>query len=250
MKTERLIEEVRQYNFLYDTRDPDYKNILKKAEAWRDIAAKLDQNAETLKTKWRNLRDAYVKHKKLVKGTTGHSLKRYRSWPWSEHMRFMDCALEARPTTSNIPCSTEAVTSDSERHSQPGQHSSDSTIFPQPELLTHEYEGESQEQCTEVLEPSSARKKPTAKKMRKEGPSADVECIISYLQKKHQFKDKHDEVDHLFLSYAKTYKRLTVRSQAKLKVQLAQLFADAELAELDEQQPTANSKSFSRLGPR
>ena len=34
--TEKLIEKVREYVFLYDTGHPEYKNIVEKAEAWRD----------------------------------------------------------------------------------------------------------------------------------------------------------------------------------------------------------------------
>ena len=43
--TEKLIEKVREYVFLYDPGDPQYKNIVKKAEAWRDISEELDQTS-------------------------------------------------------------------------------------------------------------------------------------------------------------------------------------------------------------
>ena len=43
--TEKLIEKVREYVFLYDPGDPQYKNIVKKAEAWRDITEELDQTS-------------------------------------------------------------------------------------------------------------------------------------------------------------------------------------------------------------
>jgi len=36
--TEKLIEKVREYVFLYDPGHPQYKNVVKKAEAWRDIS--------------------------------------------------------------------------------------------------------------------------------------------------------------------------------------------------------------------
>jgi hypothetical protein len=35
--TEKLIEKVREYVFLYDTGHPEYKNLVKEAEAWREI---------------------------------------------------------------------------------------------------------------------------------------------------------------------------------------------------------------------
>ena len=43
--TEKLIEKVREYVFLYDPGHPQYKNIVKKAEAWRDISEELDQTS-------------------------------------------------------------------------------------------------------------------------------------------------------------------------------------------------------------
>jgi len=39
----KLIEKVRESVFLYDTGHPEYKNLVKKAEAWRNISEKLDQ---------------------------------------------------------------------------------------------------------------------------------------------------------------------------------------------------------------
>jgi hypothetical protein len=38
---------------------------------------------ETVKAKWKNLRDAYIRHKKLTKGTTAQATKRYKNWPWA-----------------------------------------------------------------------------------------------------------------------------------------------------------------------
>jgi len=44
--TEKLIEKVREYVFLYDTGHPEYKNLVKKAEAWRDISEELHQTSK------------------------------------------------------------------------------------------------------------------------------------------------------------------------------------------------------------
>jgi hypothetical protein len=35
------LKKVREYVFLYDTGHPEYKNLVKKAEAWRDISEEL-----------------------------------------------------------------------------------------------------------------------------------------------------------------------------------------------------------------
>ena len=44
METEKLIGLVRNNVFLYDVGHNDYKNVVKKAEAWRDIAKKVNQD--------------------------------------------------------------------------------------------------------------------------------------------------------------------------------------------------------------
>ena len=46
--TEKLTEKVREYVFLYDAVQPECKNLVKKAEAWRDISEELDQNLFSL----------------------------------------------------------------------------------------------------------------------------------------------------------------------------------------------------------
>ena len=44
--TEKLIEKVREYVSLYDPGHPQYKDILKKAEAWREMSEELDQTSK------------------------------------------------------------------------------------------------------------------------------------------------------------------------------------------------------------
>jgi len=46
--TEKLIEKVREYVFLYNTGHPEYKNVVKKGEAWRDISEELDQTSKSV----------------------------------------------------------------------------------------------------------------------------------------------------------------------------------------------------------
>jgi hypothetical protein len=40
--TEKLIEKVWEYMFLYNTGHPEYKNLVKKAEAWRAFPLLID----------------------------------------------------------------------------------------------------------------------------------------------------------------------------------------------------------------
>jgi hypothetical protein len=52
------------------------------------------------------------------------------------------------------------------------------------------------------------------------------------------------DIDHLFLSYAETFKQFPPRRQAMLKIELSTLFACAEMSELDAQTAPASSPHF------
>jgi len=54
-----------------------------------------------------------------------------------------------------------------------------------------------------------------------------------------------DGIDHLFLSYAETFKQFPPIRQAMLKIELAILFAHAEIRELDAQTTPASSPHYS-----
>lgn len=45
---ENLIDLMRECSFLFDERHPDYKDAVKKAEAWRDIGDELHQSGKLL----------------------------------------------------------------------------------------------------------------------------------------------------------------------------------------------------------
>jgi hypothetical protein len=43
--TEKLIEKVREFVFLYDTGHLEHKNLVTKSEAWREISEELNQTS-------------------------------------------------------------------------------------------------------------------------------------------------------------------------------------------------------------
>jgi hypothetical protein len=84
-----------------------------------------------------------------------------------------------------------------------------------------------------------------SKKSQKKQPD-NLDRVLEYLQKKsEQRKPKCDVVDHLFLSYAQTFKTFSLRNQTTLKISLANLFAEAELREADERYSALPSPSYS-----
>ncbi|OZC05616.1 hypothetical protein X798_07410 [Onchocerca flexuosa] len=61
-----LIREVRRNPIIYDFTHPLYGNAVKKQETWIEIAAKLNEKVEAVKTRWRTLRDRYTKERRRV----------------------------------------------------------------------------------------------------------------------------------------------------------------------------------------
>jgi hypothetical protein len=86
---------------------------------------------------------------------------------------------------------------------------------------------------------------PPIKKLKKKRSTEDIGKLIGYLENKNKNKNQLDSIDHLFLSYAETFKQFPPRTQALLKLELATLFARAEISELDAQTTPASSLHYS-----
>ncbi|KAJ8043340.1 hypothetical protein HOLleu_10386 [Holothuria leucospilota] len=104
-ETEQLIELVRQKPYLYDVTDPDHADATKVANAWQAITEKmgLQDKGYSLKEKWKNLRDYYIRKRREQKGKSGDGAKQKVKWPFFELMQFLnDYAVENSQTDSNV----------------------------------------------------------------------------------------------------------------------------------------------------
>ena len=139
-------------------------------------------------------------------------------------MEFLDCTLTPRPTTSNVSDSQISETPLQEAGAPPPSQDAESSCPLSPASL-------------EMLPP------PPIKKLKKKESTEDIDKVIGYLENKN--KNQLDGIDHLFVSYAETFKQFTPRRQAMLKIELATLFARAEISELDAQTTPASSPHYS-----
>lgn len=91
------------------------------------------------------------------------------------------------------------------------------------------------EESNGSLSPTSgqweAKEEPTAKR-KKAVEQGDVDQILNYISSSRS--KSNDAVDHLFMSYAETFKKFSPRRQAEMKIELAKLFSNAELNELQD----------------
>lgn len=63
-----------------------------------------------------------------------------------------------------------------------------------------------------------------------------VNQVLEYFERKSQKRSQSqmDDLEHIFIGYAKSVKRLSLRRQTIIKMKLAQIIAEQELAEIDE----------------
>lgn len=67
----RLIELYQNHELLWDTSNPDYKNKVKKNEAWEDLANAMNMPRKEVETKMHTLRSQFVREKKKISTASG-----------------------------------------------------------------------------------------------------------------------------------------------------------------------------------
>ena len=117
-KDEALIEVVRDYQCLYNSKSADFKVVLKKENVWTAIATKLNRTGEVscfyigytynmrqrvtfvifivsdCKARWKALRERFVKEVKNL--TSGQGAAVYTPWELLNHMRFIQEFIKHR----------------------------------------------------------------------------------------------------------------------------------------------------------
>ncbi|KMQ84413.1 hypothetical protein RF55_17796, partial [Lasius niger] len=108
---ELLIELVRTRRGLWDHSIPlTERTRLKKESLWQEIVNVFDGSLsmETVKQRWKHLRDSYIKARKKMQGyvrsgsgaESGHPLR--SSFAHYEEMRFLDDTVKTTPTVSSV----------------------------------------------------------------------------------------------------------------------------------------------------
>uniref|UniRef100_A0A6P7FTJ0 Uncharacterized protein LOC114333941 n=1 Tax=Diabrotica virgifera virgifera TaxID=50390 RepID=A0A6P7FTJ0_DIAVI len=196
---------------------------------------------EIVKTKWKTLRDGYNKYKKHVKQNTA-SGKISHPYIWSSQLSFLD---DMNATTSNNT-SSENKPLQCSREATPSLESNDSRDINFVELPSFNLpveetslqsfnlpqEEKSPSEVDIAVSTSQVRIESNQPKSKKRPLQGDVDKVIDYLHDRK--KKKQDGIDLLFLSYAETFRKLSPRHQVHIKLELAKLFADAELECLEE----------------
>ncbi|KAL3991141.1 Alcohol dehydrogenase transcription factor Myb/SANT-like family protein [Acanthocheilonema viteae] len=128
---DNLIREVRLNPIIYDFSHPLYGNAIKKQETWIEIAAKLNEKVEAVKTRWRTLRDRYTKERRRVM-TCGVG----SSFSYYADLCFLDNCNENRITPSK---SSKSNRNNNDKNSSNTAAHCDVTtsVFVKPEVFEH-----------------------------------------------------------------------------------------------------------------
>ncbi|CAH0552825.1 unnamed protein product [Brassicogethes aeneus] len=98
--TKEIIQFVKKYPILYDSTLDEYKDLPKRNLAWQIIGEELNEDGESLKKKWKNIRDCYGKYLRSIENPK--SIKRtYKNWRYAKEMEFFKPFLEPTLNLNN-----------------------------------------------------------------------------------------------------------------------------------------------------
>uniref|UniRef100_A0A1A8EN57 MADF domain-containing protein n=1 Tax=Nothobranchius korthausae TaxID=1143690 RepID=A0A1A8EN57_9TELE len=102
MDHERFIIEVQHHAVLYDSSHAFYKDHTRTERAWNDIAATVGSTANDCKSRWKQLRDSFVKYRKRTSLPSGAAGGSQRDWKYAELMSFLIPFLQSRSSKINL----------------------------------------------------------------------------------------------------------------------------------------------------
>ncbi|XP_017775443.1 PREDICTED: uncharacterized protein LOC108561857 [Nicrophorus vespilloides] len=96
---ESLILEVEKRPVLYDKGLITYKNSNTREEAWKEVAILLQLDTDTVKKRWRSLRDAFIRYHRAIKYTAGSKVGSKKKWVYYNYMLFLIPHIEFRESS-------------------------------------------------------------------------------------------------------------------------------------------------------
>ncbi|KAJ8271032.1 hypothetical protein GJAV_G00122000 [Gymnothorax javanicus] len=98
---ERLIAAVADYPELYNSTLSSYKDVEKKAKAWRAVSLQVELAEEDCRRKWKSLRDMFIKDKRSEQRRRA-SGGIHRSWKYSWQMAFLTPFIQSRTSQASV----------------------------------------------------------------------------------------------------------------------------------------------------
>ncbi|XP_057688198.1 uncharacterized protein LOC130913538 [Corythoichthys intestinalis] len=98
---ERIVEEVRKYNHLYNSSSKHYKDCEMANNSWREIAENTGLEVTECMKKWKNLRDKYVRLRKKLATRSGFT-GRQKVPAFYHFLSWLDPHVKHRETETNF----------------------------------------------------------------------------------------------------------------------------------------------------
>ncbi|XP_038221221.1 uncharacterized protein LOC119839097 isoform X2 [Zerene cesonia] len=207
---EKFIECVKGYPILYNRRHKFYNSIAKKTLAWELVGKEMNESSDVLRVKWKGLKDGYTKYKRFQAGVAP-SNKSYHSWCWSENLKFLDEYVINKNNSKYKNAQTSETSSPSPPRQSPTPSADDNDLR------------ENIESAQWTVSPA----------IQYESYSSRRSLSVTDEEYDPKRQKVLDPVDHLFTSYAGTFRKFSLKTQCMIKVKMAKIFADAELAEFE-----------------
>ncbi|KAI6187677.1 hypothetical protein M3Y98_00270300 [Aphelenchoides besseyi] len=130
----KLIREVKKHQLLFDSSSPLYRVAAARNRVWDEIAESFGDGytANELRTKWRSIRDRYIRERRLYKESLNESNPRFPKWPLYPEFAFLDFYVDqTMPRTFIVADNnndTESIQSDSHMEQEESAASSGMAI--------------------------------------------------------------------------------------------------------------------------
>lgn len=227
---------------------------------------------DVAKSKWRNLKDCFTKHLKSTKTTTGQISSKYLHWHWAKHMEFMKPYLNFASKNPNMELQSTAHVQDPQSNSklQGSQSSSDfqATLLGLDIQRTHmnlniqgnhqsgsDVRGTQSNSNVQGTQSSSdvqgeqsnlsaqgilLRSHGDSQRRRHRTPASSIskniflntDKIIQYFE--NNKRNDYDATELILLGYAKSIKQFSVQGRARIKMNIAKIIMEEEIAHFEE----------------
>lgn len=178
---------------------------------------------EVAKNKWKNLKDCLTKHLKGTTTTAGQASTKYVHWQWAKHMAFMKPHLNFASTNTNVEQQSSSDVQDSQLRSDAQGNQPSSSL-----------------QGTHARSHRHSQRRRQISSDSENTPFSHTDRIIQYLENK---KNNCDATELIFKGYARLIKQFSIQRQARIKMNIAKMIAEEEVAHHEETMSRMNQPS-------
>lgn len=230
MDDKQLIEEVQKHPELYDPKRRDYRDIDKRELAWSEIAEVMGYSLPEVQTRWKVLRDRYVREKKAAE-RGGHTTQK-EPWHLMNLLSFLHKVVTHRKCKSTNRNLSLTKVSNAQ---------SDVPMDPQPAdlldvcLLDVDLNSPGDSVVTGVLsESSDSNYQLTKGKRKRHSPDLNSSNEIGWQAlgiNGDIIPKQYDENDLFCMSLSHSLKRLSPQKRASAKIKIMQLLYSFEFGD-------------------